>query len=154
MQLFVAMVILMCLSGTGSLIYFALGDRSFAVEPDYYRKGLAWDDAARQRANNERLGWSVVVRTTAPGVLEVKLSDRAGAPVENAQVVCEAFANARASDRRELMFTALPEGRYISPLVADPPGSWRLRFEIHRGGDMFTCEFDHTFDPRVEGTTR
>ena len=39
------------------LAYIAVADGSFAVEPDYYQKGLHWDATAEQLRANARLGW-------------------------------------------------------------------------------------------------
>ena len=39
-------------------------DASFAVEPNYYAKALAWDQTMAQQARNEALGWSVSAQSS------------------------------------------------------------------------------------------
>src|SRR4051812_43988530 len=88
-------------------IYFAESDASFAVEPDYDQKALAWDESARQRAGSDALGWSATIEVPAPGAgptrtLLLHLADRTGAPIEGATVEIETFTSLRASERHRL----------------------------------------------------
>jgi len=51
-----------------ALIVITSRDASFAVEPNYYAKALAWDETMAQQARNEALGGSVTVPPLAEQV--------------------------------------------------------------------------------------
>ena len=78
-----------------ALVIITSRDTSFAVEPNYYAKALAWDQTMAQQARNDALGWALSLRID-PGdarggkTVTVHLADRAGAPIEGAQVAVEA----------------------------------------------------------------
>src|SRR5512136_3054494 len=101
-------------AGVGANVYFlarAVGDPSFAVEPDYYAKAVAWDAHQAQARENADLGWSVTI-DVAPADLATgrarvvaKLVDRDGRAVPGASVGLEAFHNARAADVRKATLT-------------------------------------------------
>ena len=124
------------------LVYLATTDPSFAVEEDYYRKALAWDETMDQRRRNEALGWTVEVAFAPgdPGRVEVRadISDRDGRAVDGATVDVATFHNARAA--RILTATMIPgdDGGYVASLPMRRPGLWELRFEIIRGDARFT----------------
>src|SRR5687768_354460 len=90
------------------LIRTASGDPSFAIEENYYERGVHWDDELAQRATNRALGWKVVATMTREGtgndaVLHVVLTDSAVAPIEGASIVVKAMHVARARDPVELV---------------------------------------------------
>lgn len=143
---FVLFIAALSLAGTGALIYWALSDPSFAVEPDYYAQGLDWDRTARQRVINEQLGWRIEVQPDTPGMLIVRVIDRDDRPINEASVECELFPNIHAADRRTLILQHGSSGCYSTPFEPSAQGSWRLRFVVRGvGPSMFTAEFDHTF---------
>ena len=39
-----------------AMVYLATSDASFAIEPDYYQKGLNWDAVAAQVRQNDTAG--------------------------------------------------------------------------------------------------
>lgn len=126
-----------------ALVVITARDTSFAVEPDYYAKALAWDETMAQQARNEALGWSLGLRVDPAGArgeatVTVRLDDRAGAPIEGAQVAVEAFHNARAS--RVLSAVLTPEGRgYAASMPLDRAGLWEFRLRITRGPEVFVA---------------
>lgn len=125
------------------LLAFATGDPSFSVEPDYYRKGLRWDDHLAQQRRNAALGWTLGVELgpeTPTGwvTLTARLSDRAGTAVDGATVELEAFPNARASDVVKVALERVGEGAYLAQFPAIRRGLWEFRFVIRRGDDVFT----------------
>lgn len=149
MKLFVACVIGACLLGTGSLIVAALGDRSFAIEPNYYEKSLGWNNIAAQRSKNKTLGWNVRVSCSASSSgaahapILVSVTDSAGTPLAGASVTGEAFPNARASARTQLDFSVAERaGQFAATVPVIVPGSIHLRFRVTRGTDQFTTELD------------
>ena len=97
------------------MVIVATHDSSFAVEPDWYQKGLHYEQTAQQQRANSRLGWSVQLEVGQPltGTNQRNVTctvlDRAGKPVENATVDLVAFAHLRASNRTSSVL--LPQSR-------------------------------------------
>ncbi|MBL0927780.1 MAG: FixH family protein [Phycisphaerales bacterium] len=149
---FILAIIGLSLATMGTMIYRAVGDPSFAYEPQYYQKALAWDQTAAQRRRNAELAWTTILRTSAPNpataerLLHLTVADAAGAPIAGAAVTAEVFPSLRAWDRRSLAFRPDPAGGYAADLRADLGGIWRIRLRIERGPEVFTAEFDHTID--------
>jgi nitrogen fixation protein FixH len=126
-----------------ALVVITSRDTSFAVEPNYYAKALAWDQTMAQQARNEALGWSLGLRvdpTDARGrkIVTVNLADRAGVPIEGAQVAVEAFHNARASRIFSAALAPLGQG-YAAAMPLDRPGLWEFRLRVTRGPEVFVA---------------
>jgi len=140
-MIFALLAMNMCI--VGITLYLAHADPSFAVEPDYYRKAVAWDETAQQHAINRQLGWTVQIdRASANGPV-VHLHDAHGEPIAEAHVQLIAFHNARANDRIEKTLKEREPGCYELDVAFDRPGSWELRFTITRGDDTFTATLQH-----------
>lgn len=111
------------------------------VEPDYYRKAVAWDSTSAVRDASAKLGWTLEAAITpsapARAHLVVTLADRAGAPIEAADVRVTAIHNRRAEFPVTATLTRDARG-YGADLPLDRPGLWELRFEVRRGTDVFT----------------
>jgi len=126
-----------------ALLVITSRDASFAVEPDYYAKALAWDETMVQQAHNAALGWSLGLRVEPTGERErlsvaVGLSDGAGAPLPDARIAVEALHNARAS--RVLTAVLEPHGLgYAAVMPLARPGLWEFRVRVTRGPDVFTA---------------
>lgn len=126
-----------------ALVVITARDASFAVEPDYYAKALAWDETMAQERRNEALGWSLGLRIEPAGergrvTVAAGLADRAGAPIQGARVSLEALHNARAS--RVLTATLEPRGGgYAAVMPLSRPGLWEFRARVTRGADVFTA---------------
>jgi nitrogen fixation protein FixH len=124
-----------------ALVVITSRDASFAVEPDYYAKALAWDETMAQEARNKALGWSLELRvepTGEGGLVAVSLADRAGAPLPGARITIEALHNARAGR----VLTAILEPRgpgYARMMPLARPGLWEFRLRVTRGADVFTA---------------
>lgn len=121
----------------GVAMTLAGADASFAVEPDYHRKALHWDDEAAARAASAKLGWRVAVRLDG-GHAVLALCDREGAPVSGATVAGEYFHHARAAARREFRATEA-DGDYHADVRIDRAGLWEFRVRADRGGERFEC---------------
>ncbi len=113
-------------------IYYATSDPSAAVEPDYYRKALAWDQIARERAASQRLGWSCSIEFITPDQIQLALRDRGGGGVSGARVVATAFAEVRAANRITLDLDEVEPARYGAVFTPDRPGRWRFQIEARR----------------------
>jgi len=124
------------------LIRAAVNDPGFAVEEDYYERGLAWDQEAKQRAANEALGWGFELLAGRGGgerlLVQVRLLDRDGAPVPAKTVSIEAFAVARAADRLHLEPVLADDGSWESVSPLSRGGLWEFRLEAFAGGERFT----------------
>jgi nitrogen fixation protein FixH len=126
-----------------ALVVITSRDTSFAVEPNYYAKALAWDQTMAQQARSEALGWSLELRVDPAAArgrktVTVRLADRAGAPIEGAEVTVEVFHNARAS--RILSAALNPEGQgYVAVMPIDRPGLWEFRLRVTRGPEVFVA---------------
>ncbi len=129
------------LVGLGSLAYVATDDPSFAVEKDYYKKAVAWDQAAAQAAENARLGWKVELATEPHGKelrVVARVKDAQGAPIRGATVALEAFANARASRVVSTRLEVGDDASYRGGLDLIQAGLWEFRFSVEARGQRFT----------------
>jgi len=124
---------------TGVLMWAANDDEANAIEPDYYRKAVAWDSTVAARRHGAELGWRLDASIGALGAdgtaaVAVTLADSTGAPLEGAAVTLEAIHNAHA---RHPLRAALPSagaGRYEARVPLRWAGRWELRLEIARDG--------------------
>jgi len=130
----------------GSMLFFAHSDRSFAVEPEYYQKAIAWDETAAQQQFNTSLAWSPAISLGDVGalgrIINLSLTDRAGNPIPDARITITAFHNARASDRLTAELSPVdPErpGLYRAQLPLDRPGLYEIRLTARRSADTFTA---------------
>jgi len=130
------------MSIVGAMMYIATSDPSFAVEPDYYEKALAWDATAAQREVNGRLAWQASVQLAAGeqggSELVVRLTNSEGVALDGAAVKAEIFANTRSRDRAILTLTARGDGTYAAPAVVNRAGLWECRLVVQRGPETFT----------------
>jgi nitrogen fixation protein FixH len=123
------------------LIWEARDPNGAVIEPDYYRKAVAWDSTAARRARSEALRWSADAALGATdgarAHVRATLADSLGAPVTGADVKLEAIHNLEAANR---VHAALPEsapGVYEADAALDRAGLWELRLTATRGGDVF-----------------
>jgi nitrogen fixation protein FixH len=134
-------LLLACLVGLLTMASIARDDPGFALEPSYYERAVRWERQQQERAENARLGYRIGVETLATerGVeLRATLRDRSGAALTGSVVQVDAFANARAADRRKLTLREAPDGTYRAVLGAARPGLWEFRFDVVRGREHFT----------------
>jgi nitrogen fixation protein FixH len=126
------------------MVIVATHDSSFAIEPDWYQKGLHYEQTAQQQHENGRLGWSVQLDVGPPLTgtnrrnVSCKVFDRAGKPVENATIDLVAFAHLRASNRTSSVLLPHYGGEYGSTLAFEEPGMWEFRLVVTRGPETFT----------------
>ena len=126
-----------------ALVFITSRDASFAVEPNYYAKALAWDERMAEQRRSDALGWSVTLRVEpagTPGRMRVtaRLVDSSEKSIEGARIEAEAFHNARA--QRILTTTFAPAGEaYAAEIGMDRPGLWEFRLRATRGADTFVA---------------
>lgn len=138
-----------------TLMRVAADDPHFAVEPDYYRKAVAWDSAQALAAATAALGWHAepmvgAVAGGEPVPVAVTLTDRDGRPVAGAVVSLEARAVAHAAEplATPLVPGAEP-GRYEAALPVARTGLWELRVQAVRGRDL--AAFHLRVEARADG---
>lgn len=135
-------------AGVGLNLYFmsrAVSDPSFAVEPDYYAKAIAWDAHQAQARDNFELGWTLKLHVAAADKgtgrarLVASLLDRDGVPVPGLTVELEAFHNARASQVVNATLAETAEHVYAADVAVSRPGFWEFRVAAMRGTEVFTA---------------
>jgi hypothetical protein len=136
----------------GVMLFVSWNHPSLTVADDYYQRAVGYDDVKAQAARNLSLGWEtglLVERVVNAGVQETKLSlrltDRTGAPIEDADVVVEAFHLARAGDRFGSGLPAVAPGEYAAFMPLRRVGIWEFRFVIRRDDEMFTAVLEREF---------
>jgi nitrogen fixation protein FixH len=125
------------------LVYLAVSDPSFAVEPNYYQKALDWDEHRSQEKSNLDLGWkfnfNLAMERGPDGTLELRalLFDRDGLPIDNARIKVETFHNAMSAYPLEADLEATGDGAYTAALPIRRPGLWEFRFVVDRDDQRF-----------------
>jgi nitrogen fixation protein FixH len=125
------------------LINVANADPSFAVEENYYQRGVHWDDEMAQRRRNDALGWRVVasaspIRSGYGSDLRIALNS-AARPIDGAVVTVRAVHLARAGEPVDVRLTTIAAGAYEARVPLERAGLWELRIDVRRGTDRFTA---------------
>ncbi len=122
------------------LMHVAGSDPSFAIEPDYYKKAIAFDSTMAEERRSNTLGWHAEARIDAMHATHtviVALTDAQQKPLTGAVVVVHARFNARANDVVADTLTETPAGVYSAPLVASHAGEWEVQIDARRGSAHF-----------------
>lgn len=139
---FIIFLLLIPVAAAVVLIRAANGDPSFAVEEDYYERAQAWDEEAAQRSLNRELGWSVQLFAGRAGgerlLVQVRLLDAAGRELEADSFEIEAFAVARAAQRRQLDLQLGEDGSWEAATPIERGGLWEFRCTVRVGETRFT----------------
>ena len=124
------------------------------LEPDYYRRAIAWDSTQAARVRSARLGWSArasLARATSGGErLEVALVTPEGQPVTGAAVQVEGVHNLDPGHPEHWTLVEQQDGGYALPVHLPHAGRWELRVTAARGDERFEC-IEHA-DAVLEGT--
>ena len=114
------------------------------VEPDYYRKAVAYDSTLAQQRRDATLGWQL---TATPGALDrrgtplrVTLADRDGRPLAGAVVTLAAIHNLDAGRVVPARFVTDAGGNASARVAFDRAGLWELRFLVRLGTERFTAD--------------
>jgi nitrogen fixation protein FixH len=127
-----------------TMVVVATHDRSFAVEPNFYQKGLHYEQTIDQRRENARLGWTIKLAVGPPesGTYQrnvtCRLTDREGKPLDGTKIDVIAFAHLCASKIKSCVLLPQDFGEYAGTLDFPDPGRWEFRFVVTRGKDTFT----------------
>jgi nitrogen fixation protein FixH len=142
----IGIVVILGATIVGNLLMMrvAANDPSFAIEPDYYRKAVHFDEAMAQARRNRAIGWIVtpqvdpVASGRATGV-HVHVRDRLGMPVTGARLTLMARFNARANDTLTAALTEEGAGRYRTLLAVSVPGEWEFRIDADRDNTHYSA---------------
>jgi hypothetical protein len=111
------------------------------VEPDYYRKAVAWDQAMARAAESAKLGWRTRValeRATADSArLVVEVTGADSLPVRGARFSAELIHNADAARPVRAVLAESRDGRYEAMVAVRRTGMWEVRLEARRDVDRF-----------------
>jgi len=114
------------------------------VERDYYRHAVRWDSTLAVRRASDSLGWRLEA-TLGPldangrAALEVRLADRAGAPLAGLDVRAEAIHNLEAGRPRQAALAPTAPGTYAASLPLARAGMWEIRLDARRGAQHFVA---------------
>lgn len=131
------LVVLALLGHAGFMISVAVfgRDPQNAPEPDYYDKALAWDQTVAQKQRNAELGWTAHWSSEVRPML--RLLDRQGRPIADAQVEIAYFHQAHSRDRRQAALLPHDDG-YVFAQPLGRPGLWEVRLTVRKGDVVFT----------------
>lgn len=127
--------------GNLALMRLANDDPAMAIEPDYYKKAVAFDSTMAQEKRSNALGWSASTAIAPSGasgtVVTVTLADARQQPVQGASVAVTARYNARANDVLTDTLREAAPGQYSAPLAVTHAGQWEVRISAVRGAEHF-----------------
>lgn len=140
-KILIGLTICICLAAVGATILY--GTRTFdgTVVREPYERGLRWD---AERHAREQSGWSVVMepgehpRGTVP--LKIRISDRSGKPLQNAEV--HLMVTRKETDKYDRSLRALPgtDNAYHATTDVDIAGTWSVYVEVRHGTQSATFE--------------
>lgn len=148
---FVGALLVATVGGQGIMYYAATHDPTFAIEPDYYAKAVAWDSTmARERAS-AALGWRAWV-TIARGPagrprLSVRVADSTGVPVTGANVRAVLISNLDAAHPLAVDLPDSARGQYEADLDRPHVGLWEVRLDVRTAGADFSPTLHTEFKP-------
>jgi len=136
--------------GQAIMLYAATHDPTFAIEPDYYKKAVAWDTTMLHDRENARIGWRATgSMTTASGsnaAIRVVVTDSTGTPVTGAAVRALMIHNLDSA--HPLTVELRESGSAYAAEVAHPRrGLWEIRLDAVRGSTHFTPSFRLDYTP-------
>lgn len=136
----------LCMSGVA--IFLATGDPAQAIVPNYHKHALEWDQYAAAKKQSQALGWKWTVSIDPKGdvygnrKVALELCDRAGQPLQNAEVTLSVWHHSRASEPMEVTLTPATDrpGVYEGNAVLRRSGLWHLDLHVKRNGQHFIDE--------------
>ena len=127
------------------MLFAANSDRNGSVvEPDYYRKAVAWDSTMARRAASDRLGWTAAATLERRmgdqadrSAIVVRISDAEGAPVSGATARAVLIHNLDAGHPQQVELREQGPGLYTGTARISHPGRWEVRVEARRDEARF-----------------
>jgi nitrogen fixation protein FixH len=127
-------------------ITLGTGDPSFAVVPDYYQKGVDYDDRKALLAESAQLGWvvEVVPGESADAIgqreLVVQVRDAEGQAVKGLEMKIDAYHVARASEPVGFVCVEALPGQYVGTSRMTREGFWQFTIDATSGDQRFVAE--------------
>ena len=148
---FIVALLIATAAGQGIMYYEATHDPTFAIEPDYYSKAVAYDTAIVRARENVALGWRPVGVMTAASpsdaAVRVVLTDSLGLPVIGARVRGSAIHNLDGSHPVAVQFTDAGGGAYVATMAGARRGLWEFRLDAVRENSHFTPSLRVDYSP-------
>lgn len=129
-----------------AFLYVASTHPSFAVEENYYERGLDWRRERRQRDHNAQLGWTIRARVAPyrgrmqPVQFHADLVDADGVAIDEVHVTLRIFHRAEPRRVLEATLLPLPVGGYGGVLAMRRAGLWQARFVVDGRGEHYTSD--------------
>lgn len=121
-----------------ALAVTAGADPSLAVEPDYYKKAIHFDEIRAEEMASERLGWRSRLGSLRVGdTVTFKIEDVNGRPITGLAGTLEAFANVRAGSPITAAVEEIGPGEYRAPIIVARAGRWEIRARLARDDEVF-----------------
>jgi len=121
----------------------AVGDPSYAVEPDYYQRAVDWDKQQAMLATSQALGWNTEFGLDlTSGEIVITLTDSLDRPLEGAVARALVFHHARRNDAQELLLQPSEPGRYAAKVASPREGQWQVRLHVRRGPETYVQTHD------------
>ena len=114
--------------------------RSFSgqVASNPYEAGLAFNRTLAQRQREAELGWNAVIERPAPGIVALRMTDKAGQPLSALSLTGTLDRPATEAGRQVLNFKPTGDGWYQATARLD--GAWDLRATARDARDKFEIE--------------
>ena len=135
-----------------NILFVVLALKTMSGETDHaYINGLKFNETLAAKARQHALGWSMALGLERPAgggaVLEARLTDRAGQPLQGAQITGHLGRTTSDDQDQSLRFVEREPGHYRAIITQLAPGRWR--FEAHaRLGDNPVFETETTLSLR------
>jgi hypothetical protein len=114
-----------------------------AVEPDYYRRAVAWDSSKAEEARSRSLGWTMTATLDGPASagesMHLTIADASGAPIGGARVRVQGFALARSAATRTDLVLTEADGAYRALLQSGRVEWYEFHVTVDRGGSRFVA---------------
>ena len=114
--------------------------RSFSgeVASNPYEAGLAFNRTLAQRQREEALGGTAVIERPEPGIVALRMTDKAGQPLTTLSLTGTLDRPATEVGRQTLSFKPTGDGWYQATARLD--GAWDLRATARNAKDQFEIE--------------
>lgn len=145
MQWPIGIVAILAASVAGNVAFMraANNDPSFAIEPEYYQKAVAYDTIMSEAKLSAALGWSAITSlelgSSGQGMLQTQLKGPSGESVDADSVIAQAFFIARANNVVKVRLTGSGDGsgvyRALIPVLH--MGQWEIRVDAFRNQEHY-----------------
>ena len=133
-------VLAVTVGANAMLLWKASDENGAAIEPDYYRKAVAWDSTLALAERSRALGWTAAAALASVqggAEITVQLRDAGGAPVGGARVTVAAIHNLDGGRFETATLVSRAPGDYVAQLPLHHRGRWELRVDARRANQRY-----------------